>query len=112
MRSVRLVAPFPPGGVGDLFARLIGQPLSQGLGQPIIIENRAGAGGNVGTETVVRAPPDGHTLLLLTSSNALNQTPYDKLNFDIVRDIAPFASIVRGMGVLVVHPSFLSQRCS
>jgi tripartite-type tricarboxylate transporter receptor subunit TctC len=105
-RPVRLIVPFPPGGQADVFARLIGQPLSARLSQPVIIENRAGAGGNTGTEAVVRAPPDGHTLLFLTSSNALNQTLYDKLNFDVVRDIAPVASIDRGMGVLAVHPSF------
>jgi len=89
-----------------LFSRLIGQPLSERLGQAVIIENRAGAGGNVGTEAVVRASPDGYTLLLITSTNAINQTLYDKLNFDFVRDIAPVASIVRGIGVLEVHPSF------
>ena len=105
-RPVRLIAPFPAGGVVDLFSRLIGQPLSERLGQPVIIENRAGADGNVGTEAVVRASPDGYTLLLITSTNAINQTLYDKLNFDFVRDIAPVASIVRGIGVLEVHPSF------
>jgi len=108
-RPVRLIAPFPPGGVVDLFARLIGQPLSECLGQPVIIENRAGAGGNVGTEVVVMAPPDGYTLLLLTSSNTINQTLYDNLNFDIVRDIVAVASINRGMGVLEVHPSFPAE---
>ena len=105
-RPVRLITPFPAGGVTDLFSRLIGQPLSERLGQPVIIENRAGAGGNVGTEAVVRASPDGYTLLLITSTNAINQTLYDKLNFDFVRDIVPVASIVRGIGVLEVHPSF------
>ena len=105
-RPVRLIAPFPAGGVVDLFSRLIGQPLSERLGQPVIIENRAGAGGNVGTEAVVRASPDGYTLLLITSTNAINQTLYDKLNFDFVRDIVPVASIDRGIGVLEVHPSF------
>jgi tripartite-type tricarboxylate transporter receptor subunit TctC len=105
-RPVRLIAPFPPGGVVDLFARLIGEPLSERLGQPVIIENRAGAGGNVGTEAVVRAPPDGYTLLFLTSSNTINQTLYQDLRFDIVRDIVAVASINRGMGVLEVHPSF------
>jgi tripartite-type tricarboxylate transporter receptor subunit TctC len=105
-RPVRIIAPFPPGGVVDLFARLIGQPLSERLGQPVIIENRAGAGGNVGTEAAVRSAPDGYTLLFFTSSNAWNATLYDKLSFDIVRDIAPVASINRGMSVLVVHPSF------
>ena len=105
-RPVRLIAPFPPGGVVDLFSRLIGQPLSERLGQPVIIENRAGAGGNVGTEAVVRASPDGYTLLLITSINAINQTLYDRLNFDFVREIVPVASIVRGIGVMEVHPSF------
>jgi len=105
-RPVRLIAPFPPGGVVDLFARLIGQPLSERLGQPLVIDNRSGAGGNVGTELVVRAPPDGYTLLYLTSTNTINQTLYENLNFDIVRDIVPIASINRGMGVLEVHPSF------
>ena len=71
-RPVRLIAPFPPGGVVDLFSRLIGQPLSERLGQPVIIENRAGAGGNVGTEAVARASPDGYTLLLITSTNAVS----------------------------------------
>jgi tripartite-type tricarboxylate transporter receptor subunit TctC len=101
-----LIAPFPPGGVVDLFARLIGQPLSERLGQPVIIDNRAGAGGNVGTEAAVRAASDGYTLLLLTSTNAINQTLHENLNFDIVRDPAPVASILRGMGMLDVHPSF------
>jgi tripartite-type tricarboxylate transporter receptor subunit TctC len=108
-RPVRLIAPFPPGGVVDLFARLIGQPLSERLGQPVVIENRAGAGGNVGTEFVVRAPPDGYTLLYLTSSNTINQTLYENLNFDIARDMVPIASINRGMGVLEVHPSFPAE---
>jgi tripartite-type tricarboxylate transporter receptor subunit TctC len=105
-RPIRLIAPFPPGGVVDLFARLIGDPLSVRLGQPVITENRAGAGGNVGTEVAVRAAPDGYTLVVLTSSNAINQTLYQDLNFDIARDIVPIASINRGMGVLEVHPSF------
>jgi tripartite-type tricarboxylate transporter receptor subunit TctC len=105
-RPVRLIAPFPAGGVVDLFSRLVGQRLSERLGQPVVIENRAGAGGNVGTEAVVRASPDGYTLLLITSTNAINQTLYNRLNFDFVRDIAPVASIDRGIGVLEVHPSF------
>jgi tripartite-type tricarboxylate transporter receptor subunit TctC len=108
-QPIRLIAPFPAGGVVDLFARLIAQPLSARLGQPVIVENRAGAGSNVGTEAVVRAPPDGYTLLYLSSSNALNQTLYEKLNFDFVRDIAPIASINRGVGVLEVHPSFAAK---
>ncbi|HEY2532202.1 MAG TPA: tripartite tricarboxylate transporter substrate binding protein [Xanthobacteraceae bacterium] len=108
-RPVHLIAPFPPGGVTDLFARLIGQPLSVRLDQPVVVENRAGAGGNVGTEIVVKAPPDGYTLLLLTVSNAINQTLYRNLSFNILRDIVPVASINRGMGVLEVHPSFPVQ---
>jgi tripartite-type tricarboxylate transporter receptor subunit TctC len=105
-RPVRLIVGWPPGGPADLFARLIGQPLSERLGQPIIIENRPGAASNMATEAVVRAPPDGYTLLQISSVNAYNATLYDKLNFDFVRDIAPVASIYRGPGVLVVHPSF------
>jgi tripartite-type tricarboxylate transporter receptor subunit TctC len=85
---------------------LIGQPLSERLGQPFIIENRPGAGSNMATEAVVRAPPDGYTLLQISSVNAFNATLYDNLRFDFVRDIAPVASIYRGPGVLVVHPSF------
>ena len=105
-RPVRLIIGWPPGGAADLFARLIGQPLSERLGQPIIIENRPGAGSNMATEAVVRAPPDGYTLLQISSVNAFNATLYDNLSFNFVRDIAPVASIYRGPGVLVVHPSF------
>jgi len=92
--------------VVDVFARLIGQWLSDRLGQPIIIENRAGAGGNLATEAVVKAPPDGYTLLMIGSNNAWNVTLYDNLSFNFIRDIAPVASIYRGPAVLVVHPSF------
>jgi tripartite-type tricarboxylate transporter receptor subunit TctC len=105
-RPVRLIAPFPPGGVVDLYARLIGQWLSERLHQPVIIENRAGAGGNIGTEAAVRAPPDGYTLLQVTSANAWNATLYDNLGFNFIRDIAPIASIYLAPAVLVVHPSF------
>src|SRR5215475_9720515 len=105
-RPVRLIVGWPPGGPADLFARLIGQPLSERLGQPIIIENRPGAASNMATEAVVRAPPDGYTLLQISSVNAFNATLYDNLSFNFVRDIAPVASIYRGPAVLVVHPSF------
>lgn len=105
-RPIRLIAPFPPGGVVDLFSRLLSEPLSERLGQPVIVENRAGAGGNVGTEVAVRAAPDGYTLLLFTVSNAINQTLFRNLNFDILRDVIPVATINRGMGVLEVHPDF------
>jgi tripartite-type tricarboxylate transporter receptor subunit TctC len=106
VRPVRLIAPFPAGGAVDLYARLIGQWLTERLGQPFIVENRPGAGGNIGTEVVVNAPPDGYTLLLVSVTNAWNATLYEKLNFNFIRDIAPVASISRGFGVLVVHPSF------
>ena len=105
-RLVRLVVGFPPGGPTDTAARLIGQSLSDRLGQQFIIENRPGAGSNLGTEAVVRAPPDGHTLLLAASANAINATLYDKLNFNFIRDIAPVAAINREPLVMVVNPSF------
>jgi tripartite-type tricarboxylate transporter receptor subunit TctC len=105
-RPIRLVVPFPAGGPVDLFARLIGQWLSEHLGQAVIIDNRAGAGGNIGTETVARAPSDGYSLLYISSNNAWNAALYENLNFNFVRDIEPVASIVRVIGVLVVHPSF------
>jgi tripartite-type tricarboxylate transporter receptor subunit TctC len=105
-RPVRLVVGFPPGGAADLISRLIGQWLSDRLGQSVFIENRAGAGSNIATEFVVHAPPDGYTLLDLTSTNSFNVTLYDNLKFDLIRDIVPVASIYRGPAVLVVHPSF------
>jgi tripartite-type tricarboxylate transporter receptor subunit TctC len=105
-RPVHLIAPFPAGGAADLISRLIGQPLSERLGQPVVIENRSGAGGNIGTEVVVRAPPDGYTLLCFTGTNSWNATLYDNLNFDPVGSIEPVASIDRSLGILVVLPSF------
>jgi tripartite-type tricarboxylate transporter receptor subunit TctC len=105
-RPVRLIVGFPPGGVADLYARLIGQLLSERLGQPVVVENRPGAGSNVGTEAVVRAAPDGYTLLQATSANAWNATLYDNLNFNFIRDIAPVAMIYSSGAILVVHPSF------
>src|SRR5712671_2600058 len=87
-RPVRLVVGFPAGSTNDIFARLIGQWLSARLGQPFIIENRAGDGGNIGTAAVVNAPPDGYTLLQVASANAIAVTPYDKLNFNFIQDIA------------------------
>jgi tripartite-type tricarboxylate transporter receptor subunit TctC len=108
-RPVRIVAGFAAGGSVDLFARLIGQWLSERLAQPFIVENRPGAGGNIATEAVVRADPDGYTLLLVTAANAINETLFDKLNFNFIRDIAPIATIHRGIGVMVVNPSFPSK---
>src|ERR1700730_4459612 len=104
-RPVRLIVPFPAGQATDTIARLIGQSVSERLGQPLVIENRTGAGGNIGTEAVVRAPPDGYTLLLVGLSHAIIATLYKKLNFDFIRDIAPVASIGGGPYVMVVNPS-------
>ena len=104
-RPVRLIVPFAPGGASDITARLIGQWLSERLGQPIIVENRPGGGGNIGTEAVVRAPADGYTLLLCGTPNATNAALYDKLNFNFIRDIAPVAGITRVPNVTVVNPS-------
>jgi tripartite-type tricarboxylate transporter receptor subunit TctC len=105
-RPVRIVVGFAAGGGSDIIARLIGQYLSERLGQPFIIENRPGASGNIATEAVVRAPADGYTLLLVTAPNAINATLYDRLSFNFIRDIAPVASIGREPNVMVVHPSF------
>ena len=88
-RPVRVVVPFPAGGAGDLLARLLGQWLSERLGQPFIVENRAGAGGTIGTEAVVRARPDGYTLLMIGASNAWGASLYDNLTYNFIRDIVP-----------------------
>jgi tripartite-type tricarboxylate transporter receptor subunit TctC len=105
-RPVRLILPAAPGGPADLVARIMGQWLSERLGQPFVIENRGGAGGNIATEAVVRAPADGYTLLLVAPGNAINAPLYDKLNFDFIRDIVPVASLTRGPFVMVVNASF------
>ena len=104
-RPVRIVVGLAAGGVNDVLARLIGQWLSERLGQPFVIENRSGAGTNVGTEVVVRAPPDGYTLLQVATSSAINATLYDKLNFNFIRDIAPVATIIRQPLVMLVNQS-------
>src|SRR5262245_1922362 len=108
-RPVRLIVGWPPGGAADVVGRLTGQLLSDRLGQQFVIENRPGAGGSLAAEAVVRAPPDGYTLLMIGSNHAWNMTLYDNFSFDFVRDIAPVASIIRGVGVLVVHPSFSAK---
>ena len=104
-RPVRIIVPFPAGQASDNITRLIGQSLSERLGQPFVIENRTGAGGNIGTESVVRATPDGYMLLLVGVSNAMNATLYKKLNFNFIREIAPVASIGGSPYVMVVNPS-------
>jgi tripartite-type tricarboxylate transporter receptor subunit TctC len=104
-RPVRIIVPYAPGGTTDIVARLIGQSLSERLGQQFIIENRPGAGGNVGTEVVARAPPDGYSFLLVTTTNAVNATLYEKLNFNFIRDVATVAGLIRTPLVLEVHPA-------
>src|SRR5262245_52871163 len=104
-RPVRIIVGFPPGGSTDIIARPLGQYLSERLGQPVIVDNRPGAGSNVAAEAVVRASADGYTLLLVFSANAINASLYDRLNFDFLRDIAPVASIARVPHVLEVNPA-------
>jgi tripartite-type tricarboxylate transporter receptor subunit TctC len=105
-RTVRIVVGFPAGGVQDIIARLFAQRLSERLEQPFVVENRPGAGGNIATEVVVRAPPDGYTLMMVGPPNAINATLYDNLGFNFVRDIAAVAAIVRTPNVMEVTPSF------
>lgn len=104
-RPVRIIVGFAAGGPNDIIARLIGHWLSQRLGQQFIVENRPGAGSNIATEAVVRAPPDGYTLLLVGSPNAINATLYEDLDFNFIRDIAPVAGLLSGALVVLVHPS-------
>jgi tripartite-type tricarboxylate transporter receptor subunit TctC len=105
-RPVRIIVPLAPAGTVDIIARLMGQWLSERLGQQFVIENRPGAGTNLGTEAVVRALPDGYTLLMIDVSAAVNATLFDKLNFNFIHDIAPVANVVRVPNVIAVHPSF------
>src|SRR5713101_8147401 len=105
-RPVRWVVAAGAGSTADIVVRLMGQWLSERLGQPFVVEHRPGAGANIGTEAVVRAPPDGYTLLLVNPANAINATLYEKLNFTFVRDIVPVAGIIRGPFVMLVNPSF------
>jgi tripartite-type tricarboxylate transporter receptor subunit TctC len=105
-RPARIIVGFPAGGGGDIVARLIAQWLSERLGQPFVVENRSGAASNIGTEAVVQAPPDGYTLLLATTANAVNATFYEHLNFDFIRDITPVAGIVDLPLVMAVNPTF------
>jgi tripartite-type tricarboxylate transporter receptor subunit TctC len=104
-RPLRWIVGFAPGGSTDILARVMGQWLSERLGQPVVIENRPGAGGNIATETVVNAPADGYTLLMISPAHAVNATLYDKLNYNFIRDIAPVAGITREANVMVVNAS-------
>ena len=104
-RPVRIIVPFAPGGATDIMARLVGQWLSERLGQQFVTENRPGAGSNVGTEVVVNAPPDGYTLLQVGASSAINMTLYEKLNFNFLRDITPVAGIISIPYIMAVNPS-------
>ena len=104
-RPVRIVVPFAPGGPNDILARLMGQWLSERLGQTFVIENRPGGGGNTGTEQVIKSPPDGYTLLQVGPSHAINATLFDKLSFNFIRDVAPIASMVSQPQIMLVHPS-------
>jgi tripartite-type tricarboxylate transporter receptor subunit TctC len=108
-RPVRLIVGFPAGGASDTVARLMAQWLSNRLGQQFIVENRPGAGTNIGTEAVLRATADGYTLLYATTPNAINATLYDNLDFNFIRDIAPVAGIIHAPLVVVVNPSFPAQ---
>jgi tripartite-type tricarboxylate transporter receptor subunit TctC len=104
-RPVRIIVGFPPGGAADITARMMGQWLSERLGQPFVIENRPGAGTNIGSEAVAKAPADGYTLLLVSVANTVNATLYEWLNFDFIRDIAPVAGLIRGPLVMELNPS-------
>ena len=105
-RPVKWVVPYPPAGTTDVLARIVAQWLTEKLGQPFVIENKPGAGNNLGTEMVVKAPPDGYTMLLVNPANGINATLYKELSFNVIRDIAPVAGIVRTPNVMEVTPSF------
>jgi len=111
-KAVHWIVPYPPAGTTDILARLVGNYLSEHLGQTFVIENRAGGGNNIGTEFVARSAPDGYTLLLLNPANGINQTLYKNLKFDILRDIAPVAGIIRVPNVMEVNPNFPAKTVS
>jgi tripartite-type tricarboxylate transporter receptor subunit TctC len=105
VRAVRWIVPYPPGGTTDVLARIMAQWLSEKMGQQFIVENKAGGGNNIGTEAVVRAAPDGYTMLLVNPANGINATLYKNLPFNFARDIAPVAGLVRTPNVMEVTPS-------
>jgi tripartite-type tricarboxylate transporter receptor subunit TctC len=104
-RAVRIVVPFPPGGATDVIARLIAGPLSQSLGQPVVVENRPGGGAVIGTEAVAKSPPDGHTLLMMSNTHTANETLLPQRPYALMRDLAPVAAVNIAFHVLAVHPS-------
>jgi len=105
VKPIRFVIPFSPGGAADVPARMIGQELTKALGQQVIADNRPGAGGGIGAEAVAKAPPDGHTLLMISNTHTISVSLYKKLNYDILKDLAPVMQIAAAPNVLVVHPS-------
>ena len=112
-KAIRFVVPFPPGGPLDIVARFIGQELSHDWGQPLLVDNRPGAGGNIGADIVAKAPPDGYTILMgAVSTHAINVWLYSKLPYDPVRDFAPITLVTSVPNVLVVHPSVPAKTCS
>src|SRR5438105_2071748 len=106
IKPVHWIVPYPPAGTTDILARLMGQYLSEHLGQQFIIENKAGGGNNIGTEAVVNAAPDGYTLLLVNPAHGINATLYKKLSFNVMRDIMPVAGLMRVPNVMEVYPNF------
>ncbi|MFL5148958.1 MAG: Bug family tripartite tricarboxylate transporter substrate binding protein, partial [Microvirga sp.] len=104
-RPIRWIVPYPPGGTTDVLARLVGEWLSRRLNQQVFIDNRPGAGNNIGTDAVVKADPDGYTILLVNPANGINATLYKKLNFNFIRDIAPVGGITRGPNVMEINPN-------
>ncbi|HEX2828123.1 MAG TPA: tripartite tricarboxylate transporter substrate binding protein [Burkholderiales bacterium] len=105
LKPIRLVAPFPPGGGTDFLARLFGQKMSETLSQQVVVDNRGGAGGTIGTDIVAKAPPDGYTIILVSASHAINPGLYPKLPYDSIHDFAPITQIATSPGILVVNPS-------
>ena len=105
IRPIKLVVPFAPGGGTDLLGRIVGQKMSEGLGQPVVVENRAGAGGQIGTAYAAKAPPDGHTIVIVSTPTTIHHSLYKTLPYDILNDFAPVSLMVLQPLLLVVHPS-------